>query len=433
MIPKPSRIRKTNFHGWDAIMLNNGLTSLVAVPIIGGRVMAYDLQTYSYLFVDRNLAGKLFTPEEHMGDGSIPNWKNYGGDKTWPSPQGWSGPDEWPGPPDAILDSGHYTLSDQQENPDGTAEIEMTSPPDRERTGIQIIRRFKLHPGSSRITQTLTFKNVSDRKVRWSIWDVNQLLAERVLPDGSLDVEKECVITTRLNPNSKFPRGYNVMFGDENNPQWQADSQSGLFYGRYLWEIGKVGIDTTCGWIGFSNTARGYAMCEQFPYFPGQEYPDSGVTVECWTVGRGEVAGLNYEGSGIYLMEIEVLSPFYWFEPGQSHTFVVEWGACRLKGAITHAEEGGVTSGTPHIEMGKNGKLRLCGQFGVFDEGELVLSGRTGTQETLVEYNLGPVSPLQVLDLDETVNLPEGVRNLVLEVSASVDGSRRLLYSFAGR
>ena len=431
MKPEASRISEINFRGWDAVALKNGLVSLVAVPIIGGRVMAYDLQTYSYLFVDRNLAGKLFTPEEHVGDGSMPNWKNYGGDKTWPSPQGWSGPHEWPGPPDAVLDSGHYSLSIRQENPDGSAEIEMTSPSDRERTGIQIFRRFKLYAGSSRVTQTLTFKNVSDRKVRWSIWDVNQLLAERVLPDGSLDVEKECVITTRLNADSKFPRGFNVMFGDDNNPQWQADPQSGLFKAQYLWEIGKVGIDTTCGWIGFSNAAQGYAMCEQFPYYPGQEYPDSGVTVECWTVGRGKVAGLNYEGSDIYLMEVEVLSPFYWFEPGQSHTFVLEWGACRLNGAITHAEAGGLTAGTPRVEVGENGKLRLRGQFGVFDEGELVLSARTETGDTLVALNLGPVSPMQVLDLDETVILPEGVRNIELEVSASLDGARRLLYSFA--
>ena len=70
--------------------------------------MAYDLGDYSYLFVDPELAGKLFTAAENQGHGELADWKNYGGAKTWPAPQGWDGHDQWPGPPDAILDTGRY-------------------------------------------------------------------------------------------------------------------------------------------------------------------------------------------------------------------------------------------------------------------------------------------------------------------------------------
>lgn len=73
------RIERRDFRGWQAVYLENDLITLVAVPDISGRIMAYDLGLYAYIYVDRTLAGKLFTPEEHQGDGSLTAWKNYGG------------------------------------------------------------------------------------------------------------------------------------------------------------------------------------------------------------------------------------------------------------------------------------------------------------------------------------------------------------------
>ena len=95
------------------------------------------------------------------------------------------------------------------------------------------------------------------------------------------------------------------------------------------------------GWIAFSNSAQGYAFAERFTYFPEAEYPDQGATVECWTVGRGKVANLDYENSQIYLMETEVLSPFYTFQPGETHSCRIEWGACRAAGRIMEVHRAG--------------------------------------------------------------------------------------------
>ena len=81
------RIDRIDFHGWQAAKLSNGIVDLVAVPDVGGRIMAFDLGNYPFLWFDRNLAGKLFSAEENMGDGSIAAWKNYGGGKTWPAPR----------------------------------------------------------------------------------------------------------------------------------------------------------------------------------------------------------------------------------------------------------------------------------------------------------------------------------------------------------
>jgi hypothetical protein len=138
--------KQIDFHGWNAYEINNGLIRLVAVPDIGGRVMAYDLGSYPYLYVDRQLAGKLFTPEENQGDGSIGAWKNYGGDKTWPSPQGWDNDEQWAGPPDCILDTGRYHL-DAFHADDDSGTIKMTSPAGSP-TGVQITRQFTIRAGS---------------------------------------------------------------------------------------------------------------------------------------------------------------------------------------------------------------------------------------------------------------------------------------------
>ncbi len=110
MNSSPCSVRTADFRGWPAAYLENGIIRLVAVPSIGGRLMAYDLGPYSYFFVDPDLAGKLYSAEENQGDGSLAAWKNYGGDKTWPAPQGWDNDQQWHGPPDPVLDTGRYTL-----------------------------------------------------------------------------------------------------------------------------------------------------------------------------------------------------------------------------------------------------------------------------------------------------------------------------------
>jgi hypothetical protein len=417
-------IEQADFRGWQAVYLRNGLVTLVAVPDIGGRLMGYDLGPYPYLFVDRTLAGELFTPEENAGDGSLAAWKNYGGDKTWPSPQGWERDDQWPGPPDPVLDSGRYRV-EKLETLETGAIITMVSPPD-ERTGLRITRKATLQAGSTRVFLDLSFTNISAHPVRWSIWDVAQLRAERTLQDGHLGPEKSCVVTAPLNPHSRFERGFNVMFGQESNPQWSTDHERGLFIGRYQWEIGKVGIDSQAGWVAFSNLASGYAFAEQFEVFPYQEYPDSGATVECWTVGKGQVAGLDYEHSDIYLMETEILSPFYSFAPGETRSFRIEWGSCRCPGLVVEVSSGGCTAEKLSAET--NGKwVRLKGQFGVFDPGELALAWKEAGGSTLATRPLGPAHPLQMVLLDGVYERPERAARVELHVTAVQDEQSRVL------
>jgi len=406
-------IERIDFYGWQAYALRNGIVTLIVVPDIGGRVMAYNLGEYPYFYINPELAGKLFSEKENLGDGTMAAWKNYGGDKTWPAPQGWDNDKQWHGPPDPILDSGRYRLQ-MIRSQDYSAMLQMISPPDP-RTGIRITRQIKLQKGSSRVVLEISFTNVSQRQVRWSIWDVAQLRAEKTNPDGSLSPETNCIVSTPLNPHSRFPKGFNVMAGDENNPQWGVDNDKRLFTGRYMWEIGKVGIDSTKGWIAFSNSAQGYAFVKQFRYFPEKEYPDQGATVECWTTGRGTVANLNYENSQIYLMETEVLSPLYTFKPGETRSFQIIWGACRCEGLVIDVTKAGCVY-QPLTGALTDGELSLTGSFGVFNGGILQLAWQDRYGKPVSVELLEEVTPLEFVKLNRIFKPPAQAARMELQL-----------------
>jgi hypothetical protein len=425
MIPIPDcTIKQADFRGWKGCHLSNGYVTLVAVPDIGGRIMAYDLGPYSYFFVDPELAGKLFSPEENIGAGKLADWKNYGGDKTWPSPQGWDNDEQWHGPPDPVLDTGRYTL-DELSCDKTFAIVRMVSPPD-ERTGVKITRQFTLRQGSSRVKVDLSFENVVEKPIRWSIWDVVQLRAERKLPDGRIAHEPECSITTPLNAASRYRRGFNVMFGDEDNPQWQSDPDTGIFKAQYLWEIGKVGVDSTAGWIAFSNPVEGFAFAERFVYDPHGEYPDGGVSVECWTVGAGVVDTLNYEETEIYLMETEVLSTLRDIEPGMSSSFKIEWGVCHCPGPIVDVNGSGCIA-EPLRANRKGDEIHLSGLFGVFDVGTLNIVWIGSEEEVLAVDQLRSVDPLVAVIIDEITSFPIGTRRVELRVQTEPDNQEQVL------
>ncbi len=414
---------QTDVYGWQGVELSNEWVTLRAVPDIGGRIVSYRLGPYEYLWMNKDLFGKLFTAEEHVGDGTANAWINYGGDKTWPAPQGWDNDQQWHGPPDPVLDGGRYTLDTAHADETG-ATARLVSPPDPV-TGLQITRKATLHRGGSRVTLKLTFTNTADYSTRWSIWDVMQHRAEKILPDGSATHGDGCTITAPLNPASRHDKGFYVMFADPENPQWKTEGD--LFVARYRYEIGKVGIDSPGGWIAFNDADNGYAFAARYTPQPGAKYPDDGSTVECFTVGRGEIPGLNYdyEGSGIFLMETEVLSPMYDFAPGESHTFTIEWGLCRCPGMVVDATEAGCVS--QKLSAERNGDyVHVAGSFGVFDAGQLALQLLNAKGEIVGQQASGAVNPLAVVAVDTVVPAADAV-SARLVVTADADGQARTL------
>jgi hypothetical protein len=419
-------LERADFRGWRAIHMNNGIVQLVAVPDIGGRVMAFNLEDYSFFYVDPSMAGKLFTPQEYSKDGAPHPGKNYGGNRTRPAPQGWDDESQWHDRLDPVLDGGRYHLvvGKAMEN---AATIEMTSAPEP-LTGMRIKRRVSMSSGSSRVRLDLSFTNTSSLPRRWSIADITQLRAERSFGRGAKTAESECAITAPLNPHSRFPGGYRVILGSTDNPQWNIDAERQLLIARYRAEVGKVSVDALGDWVAFHNGAQNTSFVVNYPSFPDGEYPDQGASLEFSTAGRLKATSVNEddEQRGGYWMEAGVFSPLFTFQPGETCTFGLKWGACRTTGMVVQANEAGCASQPLTVEQTSAG-ARLIGEFGVYDQGVIEAAWLDESRNYLQGQSLELVTPFQPLILDQTLRPPSGAAFVQLQVVADLDRVTRFL------
>ena len=393
-------VEEFEFHGWDGVRLSNGIIEAICVPEIGGRLMQFGLGSHDYLFMNRDLLGKRFTFEEHAGDGTIINWKNYGGAKTWPAPQGWDGEGQWPGPPDPVLDSGHYDCMTSD------ASVLMTSPPDK-RSGLRIRRQFTLRPDSSRVQIRLFFENILNRTIRWSIWDVAQMAC--VTADGELN--DDCWLYIPTAPNRDRP--YEIMFGDD-NPQYQLDTESGLLAVQYQGIVGKIGVHSPAGWIAFADRRASFVLCMQFQYESDAEYPDNGATVECWTESPGSPSPIPIKSPG-YILEAEVLSPLYTLNPLQIKFQQIIWSAAKCPAPIVDVADVGCVHQPLSAEI-NDSEARIRGVFGCFLQGSAELEFLQDSGAVLNTIALGPVSPTLALHVDVQAGIPDGTHLIRLRI-----------------
>ena len=56
-------LEKTQFNGWKAYRLTNGIVTLYVAPDIGGRAIQLQLGEKGFFFVNKDLAGKVLPPE----------------------------------------------------------------------------------------------------------------------------------------------------------------------------------------------------------------------------------------------------------------------------------------------------------------------------------------------------------------------------------
>ena len=403
-MPPAVTVEEFDFYGWDGVRLSNGIIDAICVPEIGGRLMQFSLGPRDYLFMNPELLGKRFTFEEHAGDGTILGWKNYGGAKTWPAPQGWDGEGQWPGPPDPVLDSGRYAFETNQE--ESAAAVLITSPPD-ERSGLRIRRLLRVDDASSRLKLDLSFENISERTIRWSIWDVAQMLCSTA--DGQLN--DDCWLYIPTDPARERP--YEIMFGEDNR-QYQLDAETDLLAVQYQGIVGKIGVHSPAGWIAFADRRAAYVLCMQFPYEPDAEYPDNGATVECWTESPGAPSPIPIRSPG-YILEAEVLSPLLTLRPLEIKMTQVTWSAAFCPAPIVDVSDVGCVH-QPLSVAEADGWARVQGVFGCFLEGGAELEFLNLDGAVLDSVDLGPVSPLRALHVDATARIPEGAGQLRLKI-----------------
>lgn len=403
-MPPAVTAEEIDFHGWDGVRLRNGIVEAICVPEIGGRLMQFSLGPHDYLFMNPDLLGKRFSYQEHAGDGELVNWKNYGGAKTWPAPQGWEGEGQWPGPPDPVLDSGRYEWETKAD--ESSASLLMTSPPDA-RSGLRIRRLLSLEPARSRMQLDLSFENICERTIRWSIWDVAQMLCSTA--DGRLN--DDCWLYIPTDPARGRP--YEIMFGDD-NPQYQLDAESGLLAVQYRGIVGKIGVHSPAGWIAFADRRAGFVLCMQFPYQPEAEYPDNGATVECWTEAPGAPSPIPIRSPG-YILEAEALSPLHTLRPGKVASQRVTWSAAYCPAPIIDVNDVGSTHQPLTVDI-DGGWARIQGLFGCFHAGRAEIECLDEAGGVVGKIELGPVSPLRALHVDGQTRLDTATRLIRLNI-----------------
>ena len=399
-------IEKSSYRGWSSTCLGNDLVRLQIVPEIGGRVIQYSFDGKDFMFVDSQLAGKLSPPE---GVGPDNSWLNYGGDKLWPAPQGSENEEQWNGPPDAVLDGSPYRMETLSEG-SNEASIRLTSGEDK-RSGIQFSRIISLSGGSTHVSFQATMKNIDNKPRRWGIWSHTQLDGGRADGNG---YNKEMFAYCPINPQSHFPKGYNVMFGDENNPTFQPDTASGLMRVQYLYKVGKIGMDSPDGWIATVDGTNGKVFVQRFTFEQGKEYPD-GASVEFWMNGVGRYRALNQEKvmpddplANPYVFESEMISPFAKLSPGESYTWKYDWYASSIGGnyKVTYCTPVGITAETL-IAKTDYEYLKITGRFGVFAPGTLMIRLHDDAGKILNEEKISEkVSPLKPVVIEMKMKSP---------------------------
>jgi hypothetical protein len=419
-IAEAQTARPVSYKGWKALALENDLVRLHVVPGIGGRVIQYRLGEKEFFWVNPTLTGKMSPQTGLDADGG---WMNYGGDKLWPAPQGWDNAQQWPGPPDAVLDGQPFRA--QAKLSSGTVRLTSRDDP---RSGICFSRRIRLHPRSTRVSIEATMTNIDDKPRRWGIWAHTQLDAG--LPDSD-DYNRLMRAWCPINPRSRFDRGYQVIFGEKDNPSFDADAERGLVKVSYQYKVGKIGLDSHAGWVATVDGREGDVFVQRFKFEPERAYPE-GSSVEFWHNGLGRIYAYNKwmemannRNENPYVFESEVLSPFARLQPNESYKWAYDWYACRIGGdlPVVDCSNAGVVSERLTCQR-EGARVRLRGRFGVFHLGRLVLEAYDENDMLLATHILVPAAtPRKPVVLDRTLEPPPATRGVAI-VLLGAEGKR---------
>ena len=245
-------VSSISYHGWvDSLLLNNGTVEAVIVPAIGRVMQFHFVGEDDVLWENDKLQGKSADP-------MAKEWANFGGDKSWPSPQ-----DDWQKmigrgwPPPATFDATPLEARKQ-----GSV-VELVSPVDPS-YGIRVHRHIKLDPHQSILTITTTYEKVSGNPVKVGIGVITQLR----------DPQRAFI---KLPSKSQFPDGYTLL--NFERPQ-DGKFQDGLFSlsrsHEYRSQIGNDGSSLL--WMN-----EKYALRIDSPRVPEAEYANQGSSAIIYT------------------------------------------------------------------------------------------------------------------------------------------------------
>ena len=317
-----------DYKGWKCLVMKNDTTEVIVAPQLAGRIIQYRVDGNDWLWVNESLAGKVFPPEENA---NMDIWKNYGGDKIWPAPQGWDGTNEtWPGPGDPVLTIPHEYEIVKGKGSEVTLRMTGSDEDKGGHAGVRFIRELTLRDGSNRLEMKITMENVSDRAVSWAIWEVAQMQwTDKGGKKGDHDWNEDAYLAIPMNPKSKWPEKYQVMFGLASSFNWQPDYERNLMIVRYENFVGKLVMDVSDGWAAMVDPQTGYTFVQRFPYDKKAEYADKG-NFELWVAGKGEFVHKNErryaeDDPAVRFVEMEPQGPKVKLKPGKTTSIEFSW------------------------------------------------------------------------------------------------------------
>ena len=321
-----------DYKGWKCVALKNDSTEVIVAPDIGGRIIQYRVNGHDWFWVNEALAGKVFPVEENN---NMEIWKNYGGDKVWPAPQGWDRPEQWPGPGDDVIEAPyHYQVITGKGQ---EVKLRLIGSDKGGWAGVQFSRDLILRDGSSRLSQEHTMKNVSRKTVAWGIWEVAQMdWSDHGAKLGDFDYNEDAFLVIPMNPKSRWPEKYRVMFGEAFSFNWQPDYAKNRLIVRFMNMVGKIVMDVSAGWAAMVNPPIDGVFLFRFPYDAKATYPDGG-NYESWVAGKGEYVHKHKlrvapDDPAGRLIEMEVLGPKVTLKPGEDTHLNVSFEV--LKGGL---------------------------------------------------------------------------------------------------
>ncbi len=373
----------SNWNGWNAIAVQNGLISTVTVPDIGARVMQYNLGGHVSIYRDSSLNGKTYTPT------ATSPFRNFGGFKNWPSPQ--YGPGRWSWPPPPTLDCGKYSYEILADTPD-SATIKVTSPVEQWKApNLQYVRRMTIYKNSSRVKMEQFLLNTGSTVVNWGIWDNTQSVATH---PGQNDF-KDFWIYFPINPKSVFDSS-GVKY-DQASAGWVGEVAPGIYGCQFTPNSQKLFADPDKGWICYVDQLDGIAFAKAFPVFEGAQYPDNGARVAVYMDSRD--------------VEVEVTGPVEDIPAGGMISFTEDWFAAKVNGPILNVNSVGAVNA--FLKLNNN---LITGNYGVFYAGKAKLVFLDKSGQTIGEGTEHNVSPLENFNLSESVNIPGNTEKIQLRV-----------------
>ena len=381
----------SNYKGWNwdtTIVLQNGLITMATVPSIGGRVMQYDLGSIPSMMINSSLLGKTYTPAQN-------GYWNFGGYKTWPSPQSiW--PSAWPPPPKH--DYGKYAFQIVSQTSDSVVVL-VTSPVETwVAPNIQFKRRATIFPGTSRIKMEQTIINTGSKDTSWGMWSIVQTIVNHPNKTDTLNYWAYFPI----NPKSVY--GKSGVMPDYASTAWKGEVAPGVYGVQFVAENKKIFADPNKGWIAYTSLSDTVVFARTFPIFEGAKYPDNGARVTVYVSSN----------SPPWYMEVEVKGPVVALAAaGGNYTFTEDWWAAKVRAPVLDVDSVGAIAN----RLSYNSTTQsLSAIYGVFYQGTAKVVFVDAQGRLLTEGQSHIVSPLTEFQLQEIVGIPKGAKLAKVQV-----------------